>query len=260
MQVVSNHGRETAYVETDSEADGGTGTALYVHGSGGSHEVWRPQLRLTDRPATALDLSGHGHSEDIDASPGYTTRSAYADDVLAVADATDASVLVGSSLGGAVVLHVLLERADEFTPEAVVLTGTGARMGVLEDLLEWLESDFERALEFLHEPDRLFHDPSSETRERSLEAMRECGQEVTRRDFLTCHDFDVRDRLGEIDVPVLAAYGEYDQLTPPWFHEYLADEIPDASLAEIEDAAHMPMVEQPRAFDEAVSEFLASVQ
>lgn len=257
MKVVSNHGRETSYVEADREADGGT--ILYVHGSGGSHEIWRPQLRLADRPAAALDLSGHGDSEDIDASPGYTTRSAYADDVLAVADATDASVLVGSSLGGSVVLHILLERADEFTPEAAVLTGTGARMGVLEDLLEWLESDFERALEFLHEPDRLFHDPDPETRERSIEAMRECGQAVTRRDFLTCHDFDVRDRLGAIDVPVHAVYGEHDQLTPPWFHEYLAEEIPAGSHDEIEDAAHLPMVERPRAFDETVSEFLESV-
>jgi len=257
MQTLSHHGRQTAYEVTDR---GGPGPPLCViHGSGGSRDVWRAQKRLADRyPIVSVDLSGHGGSDDVDADPGYATRDAYADDVLAVARETDASVLVGSSLGGAVVLHVLLER--EFDPEAVVLTATGARLGVLEDLLEWFNSDFDRALEFLHEPGRLFADPDPDVRKRSMETMTQTGQAVLRRDFLTCHRFDVRDRLYEIDTPTLAVYGEDDQLTPPWYHEYLADEIEDARAVGIDDAAHMVMLEQPNAFNDAVREFLADVQ
>ncbi|GAB3674266.1 alpha/beta fold hydrolase [Halopiger thermotolerans] len=253
METVTHYGRTTAYEVADRGGDGPT--ICCIHGSGGSRHVWKSQHRLADRaPVVALDLSGHGDSDDIDASPGYATLSAYADDVLAVAEETDADVLVGNSLGGAVVLHVLLER--EFDPEAVVLTGAGARLGVLEDLLQWLEHDFERAVEFLHDDDRFFHDPEPELRERSKERFRECGQAVVNRDFRTCHAFDVRDRLDEIDVPVLAVYGEYDQLTPPWFHEYLADEIEHGYLVGIEDAAHLAMLEQPAAFNDAVLEFV----
>ena len=253
MDTVSHNGRETAYEVVDRGGDGAP--ICFVHGAGGSHEVWNGQHALADRyPIITLDLSGHGESDDVDASAGYTALSAYADDVLAVADATDAEVLVGNSLGGAIVLHSLLER--DVDPAAVVLTGTGARLGVLEDLLAWLEADFERAVEFLHEPDRLFHEPGSTPRERSTEQMYDTGRAVTQRDFLTSHEFDVRDRLGEIDVPALAVYGEYDQLTPPWFHEYLADEISGGKLAEIDDAAHLAMVEQPAAFNEAIDEFL----
>ncbi len=256
METVTHHGRETAYDVTDH---GGRGPPVcFVHGSGGSRDVWAPQRTLADRaPIVRVDLSGHGDSTDIIADPGYVTLSAYASDVIAVAEATDAEILVGNSLGGAVIMHILLERA--FEPEAAVLTGTGARLGVLEDLLVWLKNDFDRAVEFLHGPDRLFHDPSPKVRERSMERMHECGKEVTRRDFLTCHEFDVRDRVSEIDVPTLAVYGEYDQLTPPWFHEYLADEIDDAGLAEIEDAAHLTMLEQPAAFNAALTEFLDSI-
>ncbi|AEH35436.1 alpha/beta fold hydrolase [Halopiger xanaduensis] len=255
METVTHHGRATAYEVSDRGGDGPT--VCYVHGSGGSRHVWKSQHRLADRtPVVALDLSGHGDSDDIDASAGYATLSAYADDVIAVAEATDATVLVGNSLGGAVVLHILLERANEFDPDAVVLTGAGARLGVLEDLLQWLEHDFDRAVEFLHGDDRFFHDPEPELRERSKERFHECGQAVTNRDFQTCHTFDVRDQLGEIDAPVLAVYGEYDQLTPPWFHEFLADEIEDSYLAGIEDAAHLAMLEQPDAFNDAVLEFL----
>ncbi len=257
METTTNLGRKLAYDYSDR--GGGGAPALFVHGGGGTHAVWKSQHRLSDeRPVAALDLSGHGESDDVDASPGFTTLSAYADDVLAVAEATDARVLVGNSLGGAVVMHVLLER--DFDADAAVLAGTGARLGVLEDLLEWLKNDFERALEFLHGEDRFFHDPDPRIRDLSMETMRETGQEVTRRDFLTSHEFDVRDRLDEIDVPVLAVYGEYDQLTPPWYHEYIAENVADGTLEEIDDAAHLAMLEQPEAFNEAVTAFLETVE
>ena len=83
MRRVTHHGRTTAYRVADREAEGSP--LLCVHGSGGTHEVWKSQLgRLASRrPVVALDLSGHGDSEDFDADPGWETVSAYADDVLA---------------------------------------------------------------------------------------------------------------------------------------------------------------------------------
>lgn len=253
METVTHHGRQTAYAVADR---GGDGVPIcFVHGSGGSSAVWKSQHRLADRhPVVTLDLSGHGDSEDIDASAGYPTLSAYADDVLAVLEATDSRVLVGNSLGGAVVMQLLIDRDPDV--DAAVLAGTGARLGVLEDLLDWLETDFERAVEFLHGPDRLFHDPDPELRELSMEQLYETGRPVTSRDFRTCHRFDVRSDLGAIDVPTLALYGEYDQLTPPHYHEYLADEIDEAWIGELEDAAHLAMLEQPTAFNAAITEFL----
>lgn len=253
MDSVTHHGRETAYDVADRGGDGPP--ICFVHGSGASRNVWRSQHRLADRhPLVTLDLSGHGESDDITASPGYTTLSAYADDVLAVVEETESRVLVGNSLGGAVVMHILLEREDD--PDAVVLTGAGARLGVLDDLLEWLANDFERAVEFLHGPNRLFHDPDPRLDEESKRQLHDTGQSVTYRDFLTCHEFDVRGELSGIKPPVLAMYGEYDQLTPPWFHEYLAEEIPDAWIAELEETAHLAMLERPESFNGAVGEFL----
>ena len=141
METVTHRGRETAYRRSDRGGDGAP--LLCVHGSGGNKGVWKSQFRLADdRPVVAMDLSSHGDSDDIDAEEGYSTLSAYADDVIAVAEATDAAVLVGNSLGGAVVMHVALER--DFDPEALVLAGTGARLSVNEDLLGWLADDFDQ--------------------------------------------------------------------------------------------------------------------
>lgn len=253
MDTITHHGRETAYRLSDR---GGDGTpVLFVHGSGGSHSVWKGQFRLSDeRPVAALDLSGHGESDDVDAAPGWSALSAYADDVLAVADAVDAGVLAGNSLGGAVVLHAAIERDAD--PEALLLIGTGARLAVLEDLLEWLDADFQRALEFLHGRDCLFHDPDEKLADLSRTAMHEAGQAVVARDFRSCHTFDVRDRLDAVGAPALALTGEHDRLTPPWYHDFLADELPDGEWTTVDDAAHLSMLERPAAFNETVSGFL----
>lgn len=257
MKIVNHHDRETAYRVSDR---GGSGQPiLFVHGSGGNHAVWKSQFRLGDhRPIVSLDLSGHGESEDIDAAPGYETLSAYADDVLAVAEATDAGVFAGNSMGGAILMHLALQR-DEFQPEGLVLAGTGAKLAVLDDLLTWLEEDFERALEFLHASDRFLHDPQQDLVEMSSGAMQEAGREVTARDFRTSHEFDVRDQVDGITVPTLAIVGEHDKLTPPWYHEFLAEELPNADLAVIDDAAHLAMLEQPEPFNEAIRRFLESL-
>ena len=254
METVAHQGRETAYRSTVGEGDGRP--LLCVHGSGGSHAVWSGQYRLkTERPIAALDLSGHGDSEDVEADSGWEALSAYADDVSAVAQETDAGVLVGSSLGGAILLHLAIER--EFEPDAMVLCGTSAKLPMLEDLLVWLRDDFERAVTFLHEPGHLFYDRDERYVERSRTVMRETGQRVTRRDFETCHTFDVRGELDRLDAPCLVVVGEHDRLVPRSYQENLVEELPDAELAVIEETAHLSMLERPEAFNAVVSDFLA---
>jgi pimeloyl-ACP methyl ester carboxylesterase len=262
MDSVTHDGRRTAYRFTDrsdTAQPGAVAPMLCVHGSGGTHAVWKSQLgRLSrERPVTALDLSGHGDSEDTDVDAGPGALDAYARDVLAVADATDAGVFVGNSLGGAVVLRAVLDHGA--TPDAVVLAGSGAKLAVTEDLRRLLaghDGGFERAVEFLHGENMLFHDASEQALAFSKQAMREAGRAVVERDFRSCHSFDARDRLDDVDCPVFALTGEHDRLTPPGYHEYVAEHVPDGAWTTIPDAAHLSMLEAPEAFNDAISEFL----
>lgn len=253
MEVVTHDGRTTAYRVTGVEEDGLT--VLYVHGSGGNRLVWAHQYapRGLSHPAAAVDLSGHGESDDVDTEPGPETLSAYASDVVAVAREIDADVLVGNSLGGAVVFQTLLE--ETFDPVATVFAGTGAKLAVHEDLRRMLRDDFESAVEQLHEPSFLFSETDQQFVEQSKNALRDTGRSVTCRDFLTCHEFDVRDRLDEITVPALAIVGENDRLTPPSYHEYLASELADCELEVLSGVAHLAMLERPAAFNRALESF-----
>lgn len=254
MQRIEHDGRETAF----RVADRGSArrTLLFVHGSGADRRVWKAQDRLARSfRVVTLDLSGHGPSEDIDAAVGPSTLDAYVDDVAAVAAATEAEILIGNSLGGAVVQWGLLH--DDLNADAAVLVGSGAKLAVLEELRTWLAEDFERAVAFLHGPDRLFAEGADERLvSASKEAMMACGRAVTERDFLTCHRFDVRDRLDEIEVPLLALGGERDSLTPPTYHEYIADAVPSGTVSILPGAAHLVMLERPSAVNEELTSFL----
>lgn len=268
MEQVRHHGRATAY----RAIPGGGPPIVYVHGSGASSRVWVHQYgpeRPAGAGAAAVDLSGHGDSDDVDVAPGTPALEAYADDVCAVARAvwsdadtdgdadTAPRLLAGNSLGGAVVLWIALER--DLDVDGLVLCGTGAKLGVADPLLDALADDFERAVELLHGEDMLFHDPDPGTREASIEGMRATGRATTERDFLTCDAFDVRDRLAAVTHPTLALTGEHDRLTPPPFHEYLAEELPDCELALIADAAHLSYLERPAAWSDRSGEFRRNI-
>jgi len=277
MQTVTHDGRATAYRVLSTrgvltgrgrrrsrlpnvEDRGGDGTPLLcVHGSGGTHAVWKSQLaRLSrERPVAAVDLRGHGDSEDVDTEPGSETLGAYVADVQAVAEEVDAGVLLGNSLGGAVVLRAVLEAG--FDVDAVVLAGSGAKLSVLGDLRDWLAGEdggFARAIEFLHGDDMLFHDPSEQELAFSKEAMCGAGRDVVERDFRSCHTFDVRGRLDEIEAPTCALTGEHDRLTPPEYHEYVAEHVQDGAWTTVPGAAHLSMLEAPDRFNDVLSEFL----
>lgn len=256
MNRITHDGRDTAYRVVDRGGDGPT--VCYIHGSGGSKSVWKAQARVTDRfPLVALDLSGHGDSNDVDIPAGQKTLAAYTDDVVAVATETEATVLCGNSLGGAVALWAALER--DLDLDGLVLAGTGAKLTVTTSLLDALKTDFERAIDRLHEPDRLFHDAPPEYAELSRAEIQECGPAVTERDFRTCHAFDVRDRLDELSIPTLAVVGEHDTLTPPAYHDYFAAQIDDCERATVADAAHLAMLEQPAGFNAVLTAFLGRI-
>lgn len=67
---------------------------------------------------------------------------------------------------------------------------------------------------------------------------------------------DSFDTLSALKVPVLVVVGEEDELSPPAEAEAMARAVPDGRLEIIPKAGHLSAVEQPEAFNAAVTEFL----
>jgi L-proline amide hydrolase len=72
-------------------------------------------------------------------------------------------------------------------------------------------------------------------------------------------DFDITDRLGEIEVPVLLISGEHDEVRP-WVIEKMHERLRDSEWELFADSSHMPHVEEPERFLELVEGFLERVE
>ncbi|MEA2883561.1 MAG: hypothetical protein QOH32_2817 [Bradyrhizobium sp.] len=69
-------------------------------------------------------------------------------------------------------------------------------------------------------------------------------------------ELDLRPQLGQIKVPVLVLVGQHDEATPPPMSEELAAGLPQARLRIIAGCAHVPQLQAPEAFLNAISDFI----
>jgi proline-specific peptidase len=69
--------------------------------------------------------------------------------------------------------------------------------------------------------------------------------------------WDVTDRLGRLDLPVLVTSGRFDEMTQDAVRS-MVDAIPGARWQLFEESAHLPMVTEKDAFIRMTREFLAS--
>lgn len=67
---------------------------------------------------------------------------------------------------------------------------------------------------------------------------------------------DVRDQLAQVKVPALVLVGEHDEATPPAMSSELAAGLPDARLVVLPGCAHVPQLQEPGLFLDAIREFI----
>jgi 3-oxoadipate enol-lactonase len=69
-------------------------------------------------------------------------------------------------------------------------------------------------------------------------------------------ELDLRPELPKVKTPVLVLVGEHDEATPPPMSHELAALLPNARLKVLEGCAHVPQLQAPRAFLDAIADFL----
>ncbi len=111
VTVETDRLRASVLRRTPSGAEGAP--VVLVHGNVSSSLFWQPLMLALPRPTIAIDLRGFGDSEalPVDATRGLRD---FSDDVASVLDALGVSSahVVGWSMGGGVVLQLLLDRPD----------------------------------------------------------------------------------------------------------------------------------------------------
>lgn len=214
---------------------------LLVHGAGGNHLIWPPQVRHLARTAVyAIDLPGHGESTP----PACATITAYSEIIRDFVDTLELPwfVLAGHSMGGAIALDFALAYAHRLA--GIVVIGAGARMKVAPAFLEGVLTDFASATERIVE--NSYHTTTrADEKERYLRALRENDPQILYGDFLAVANFDVRDRVESLNIPTLILCGRHDRMTPPILSELMHERIAGSRLHLIDDAGHNVLIEQP---------------
>jgi pimeloyl-ACP methyl ester carboxylesterase len=230
-------------------------TLVFIHGAGQNRHFWYNQVTplAAEANTVALDLPGHGDSRP----PARDSVGAYAEAVSAFL--TEAApprpvVLCGLSMGGAVVLQLLLQ--EHRAVQAAVLIGTGARLRVAGQVFEALDAGEEHYLRLLLTMAISPHNDTPALR-RAVADTSCAAPATTRQDFRACDAFDVMGRLGGIAVPVLVLTGDEDRLTPLKYGVYLSRHLPAATLVTLERAGHLAPLEVPAAVNAAIGDFLA---
>jgi pimeloyl-ACP methyl ester carboxylesterase len=223
-------------------------TLLFIHGAGGTHKVWEYQLKFFNN-AVAIDLAGH------DVGVGKSTIDEYVEKVKRFCDEKSLRniVMIGNSMGGAIVQKFALDHPEYL--RAIVLVCTGAKLRVTPMIFEAIKKNYAQAIELITEFAFSYRAPS-EIKKRVAEEMMKIRTEVTYGDFEACDKFNIIDRLKEIKLPTLIICGLEDQLTPVKYSEYLKDNIPNSKLEIVADAGHMVMLERPKEFNEKLEEFI----
>src|SRR5579864_1363819 len=72
-------------------------------------------------------------------------------------------------------------------------------------------------------------------------------------------ELDLRGELAKVKMPVLVLVGEHDEATPPPMSRELAALLPNARLKILTGCAHVPQLQAPHLFLEAIVDFLNQV-
>lgn len=167
----------------------------------------------------------------------------------------DSFSLLGNSLGGHIALLYALE--DQSKIRSIILTGSS---GLFENSLGDTypkKSDYEYVKQ---KTEYTFYDPKVA----SKELVDEVYEIVNNRDkalrilYLakSALRHNLRERLKNIEVPVLLAWGKDDKITPPFVAEEFRQLLPHAELKLIDQCGHAAMMEQAEAFNLILDEFL----
>jgi len=248
----------------------GRGPAVVLlHAGIADARMWDPQFDALarDHRVLRIDLAGYGRSP---LEPGPLC---HAEDVALAMDRHDmpSATLVGASFGGAVALDLALgrpERVDALVLAAAPLGDTDwspelrAAWGREEEALE--AGDLDTAVEdvvrfWVDGPGRPAGSAPADVRglvaqmqRRAFELQLPLDGQVDETELVA----DPGARLGELDRPVLVIDGEHDVPDFRAVARRLAAELPDARALTIAGAAHLPSLEQPEAFEEALGAFL----
>lgn len=265
MTTVTVAGQEVHVV------DRGSGDpVLFLHAFPFNAAMWEYQYAdlEADHRVIGIDLPGFG-SSPAPADPKKATMGAWADLVVGVIDelGLDRPVIVSASMGGYLTFEIIRRHPDKIGPLVLVATRSKSddvdtwekrsaqqdalaggediatlAKGMVDNLLSQVSLDRPELADYVL---ALMQHNLAEGWIAALEAMKNRP--------------DAMSALRGLSVPTLVVAGELDRVTPLAESTLISSLVDDGELVVVKDSSHLPNIENPGDFNDALRTFLTRV-
>jgi 3-oxoadipate enol-lactonase len=251
-------------IHFESQGDGPA--IVFVHGLGGTSNVWHAQRATLSRYMRVItfDLPGSGRS---DKSKKTYSIDGWADDIAGLMDhlGQHDAVVVGHSMGTVIVQKFAAKYPQK--AKAIVLAGA------LVELAPPGKEAFTKRAETVESQGMigvadqvLLGALSPGTRERNP-ALAGLVREMLLSNCPTCYGGHCRALIAgsaradqpRIACPTLLVVGDQDPVTPLALQRQIAAAIANSKIRIVPDTAHLTMLETPGAFNAILLEFVAGI-
>ena len=244
-------------------------TLLLIHGFPLSSQMWEPQLDDVGEFARVIapDLRGHGQSDSVSGKYSIQMLADDCADLLGHLNVATPFVVCGLSMGGYVALEFYRRYPEQVAGLILASTRPGADSAEgkagRDKAAETARNDGATAVSAGMLP-KMLASKNYQSDEELVEYVEDIMQTVSLNGVVGALAA-MRDRvdstpmLSEIDVPVLIIHGADDQIIPTSEAEGMHKAIPSSELVIIPEAGHLPNLEQPDVFNDAVIDFLEEV-
>jgi 3-oxoadipate enol-lactonase len=238
---------------------------VFLHGYPLTHAIWQPQLELLSsrHHVVLLDLPGYGLAQEW-LVPNSLAGFAESVQQTLARHFSHPVVLVGHSFGGYVALELIRSYPEQF--EALVLTDTRSEPDTPEAQAKRLATvqrlrDPAQTLDIDETVRALVAPATWEASAPLVETVRGIVRSVRTKTIAGTLEAiarrpDLTPVLSTVRVPTLVLWGEEDRLIPPAQSRSMVAKLPEGRGVGIPGAGHLPFLEVPDQFAEALEAFL----
>jgi pimeloyl-ACP methyl ester carboxylesterase len=250
---------------------------IFVHEFADDLRSWDLQMRFFSRRYRCIGYNARGYPpSDVPSDPALYSQDLATDDIAAVMRGLDIDKahIVGCSMGAFATLHFGLRYAPMARSLVVLGCGYGAkkdsRDGFNREVAELAQSFMDKGMEVVGRPYSLGptrvqfqnKDPRgfADFQERFLSHSAEgTGRTMAGVQAKRPSLYDLEDSLRALEVPTLLVIGDEEE---PCLEAnlYLKRTIPSSGLVILPRTGHAANLEEPAAFNQAVAEFIATVE
>lgn len=208
-------------------------------------------------------INAFSHERAVMVAPlgDHDTVAALASDILK--NAPPKFALAGLSMGGIVAMEVFRQAPERITRLALLDTNPKAEADKIAQLREpqiakVIAGQLRSVMRDEMKPNYLTDGPNmGQILDLCMAMADTLGPEVFVRQSRALQTRpDQQDVLRNVKVPTLILCGEEDSLCPPHRHELMHKLIPHSTLRVIQNAGHLPTLEQPDPTNEAMAKWL----